>query len=43
MHQAAPIIPYENPYRLEFISRRIGCVILAPEIGGLDYTAACLK
>jgi hypothetical protein len=43
MRQQAPIIPYANGYRLEFVSQRTGCIVIAPSIGGLDYAAACLK
>jgi ABC-type transport system substrate-binding protein len=43
MREAVPIIPYANEYRVEFVSRRLGCVVLAPGAGGLDLAAACLK
>jgi peptide/nickel transport system substrate-binding protein len=44
MRQAAPIIPYANGYRLDFVSKRTGCIVLAPgAASGLDYAAACLK
>jgi ABC-type oligopeptide transport system substrate-binding subunit len=39
----APIVPYANEYRVEFVSGRVGCVVIAPGAGGLDYAAACLK
>jgi peptide/nickel transport system substrate-binding protein len=44
MRQAAPIIPYANEYKLEFVSKRTGCIVLAPgAASGLDFAAACLK
>jgi peptide/nickel transport system substrate-binding protein len=43
LRDAAPIVPYANEYRIEFVSRRLGCVVIAPGAGGLDYTAACVK
>jgi peptide/nickel transport system substrate-binding protein len=44
MREAAPIIPYANEFRLEFVSKRTGCVVLAPgAASGLDFAAACLK
>jgi peptide/nickel transport system substrate-binding protein len=44
MRQAAPIIPYANGYRVDFISKRTGCIVFAPgAASGLDYAAACLK
>jgi peptide/nickel transport system substrate-binding protein len=44
MRQAAPMIPYANEYRLDFVSKRTGCIVLAPgAASGLDYAAACLK
>jgi peptide/nickel transport system substrate-binding protein len=43
MRRAAPIIPWANEYRLEFVSKRTGCIVLAPAAGGLDFAAACLK
>jgi len=39
----APIVPYANEYRVEFVSRRVGCVVIAPGAGGLDLSAACVK
>jgi peptide/nickel transport system substrate-binding protein len=44
MRQAAPIIPYANEYKLEFVSKRTGCIVLAPgAASGLDFAAVCLK
>jgi ABC-type oligopeptide transport system substrate-binding subunit len=44
MRHAAPIIPFANEYRLDFVSKRTGCIVLAPgAASGLDYAAACLK
>ena len=44
MREAAPIIPYANEYRLEFVSKRTGCVVIAPgAASGLDLAAVCLK
>jgi len=44
VRQAAPIIPYANEYRVEFVSKRTGCIVLAPgAASGLDYAAVCLK
>ena len=43
MRDAVPIVPFLNPYRVEFVSARVGCVVLAPAAGGLDYSAACLR
>ena len=43
VREAAPIIPYANEYRLEFVSKRTGCIVLAPGAGGLDFAAVCLK
>jgi ABC-type oligopeptide transport system substrate-binding subunit len=44
MRQAAPIIPYANEYKLEFVSKRTGCIVLAPgAASGLDFAADCLK
>jgi len=43
MREAVPIVPYANDYRVEFVSARLGCVVIAPGAGGLDYAAACLK
>jgi peptide/nickel transport system substrate-binding protein len=43
MRRAAPIIPWANEYRLEFVSKRTGCIVLAAAAGGLDFAAACLK
>jgi hypothetical protein len=44
MRQAAPIIPYANEYKLEFVSKRTGCIVLAPgAANGLDFAAVCLK
>ncbi len=43
LREAAPIVPYANEYRVEFISARVGCVVVAPGAGGLDFAAACLK
>jgi peptide/nickel transport system substrate-binding protein len=40
----AAIIPYANDYRVDFVSKRTGCVVLAPgAASGLDFAAACLK
>ena len=42
--EAAPIIPYANDYRLEFVSKRTGCIVIAPgAASGLDFAAVCLK
>jgi peptide/nickel transport system substrate-binding protein len=44
MREAAPIIPYANEYKLEFVSKRTGCIVLAPgAASGLDFAAVCLK
>jgi peptide/nickel transport system substrate-binding protein len=44
VREAAPIIPYANNYRLEFVSKRTGCIVLAPgAASGLDFAAVCLK
>jgi ABC-type oligopeptide transport system substrate-binding subunit len=44
VREAAPIIPYANDYRLEFVSKRTGCIVIAPgAASGLDFAAACLK
>ena len=44
MRQAAPIVPYANEYRLDFVSKRTGCIVLAPgAASGLDFAAVCLK
>ena len=43
MRRAVPIVPFANEYRVEFVSSRLGCVVLAPGVGGLDFAAACLK
>ncbi len=44
VREAAPIIPYANDYRLDFVSERTGCIVLAPgAASGLDFAAACLK
>jgi hypothetical protein len=43
MRNAVPLIPYANEYRLEFFSARLGRVVIAPAVGGLDYAATCLK
>ena len=43
MREAVPIVPYANDYRVEFVSARLCCVVIAPGAGGLDYAAACLK
>jgi ABC-type oligopeptide transport system substrate-binding subunit len=43
LREAAPIVPYANEYRVEFVSARVGCVVIAPGAGGLDFAAACLK
>lgn len=43
MRNAVPLVPYANEYRLEFFSARVGCVVIAPAVGALDYAAACLK
>ena len=41
--EAVPMIPFANEYRTEFVSSRLGCIVLAPASGGLDFAAACLK
>lgn len=43
MRQAVPLVPYANEYRLEFVSARVGCVVIARAVSALDYAAACLK
>jgi peptide/nickel transport system substrate-binding protein len=44
VREAAPIIPYANDYRLEFVSKRTGCIVIAPgAASGLDFAAVCLK
>jgi peptide/nickel transport system substrate-binding protein len=43
MREAVPLVPYANEYRLEFVSARVGCTVIAPAVGALDYAAACLK
>jgi peptide/nickel transport system substrate-binding protein len=43
LRNAAPIVPLANTYRIEFVSRRLGCIVLAPGIGALDFAAACIK
>lgn len=43
MRDAVPIVPYANEYRLEFVSARVGCVVLAAATNSLDYSSACLK
>jgi peptide/nickel transport system substrate-binding protein len=44
VRDAAPIIPYANDYRLEFVSKRTGCIVIAPgATSGLDFAAVCLK
>ena len=43
MRDAVPLVPYANEYRLEFVSARVGCVVLAAATSSLDYAAACLK
>jgi peptide/nickel transport system substrate-binding protein len=43
MRNAVPLVPYANAYRLEFFSARVGCVVIAPAVGALDYAATCLK
>ena len=43
MREAVPMVPFANEYRFEFVSSSLGCVVLAPAAGGLDYAAACLK
>ena len=44
VREAAPIIPYANNYRLDFVSKRTGCIVLAPgAASGLDFAAVCLK
>jgi peptide/nickel transport system substrate-binding protein len=43
MRRAVPLVPYASEYRLELVSDRVGCVVIAPAVGALDYAAACLK
>jgi peptide/nickel transport system substrate-binding protein len=43
LRKAAPLVPFANTYRIEFVSRRLGCIVLAPAGGGLDLAAACVR
>jgi ABC-type transport system substrate-binding protein len=37
---AAPMVAYESESALTFVSKRVGCMVLNPD---LDFTAVCLK
>ena len=41
--RAAPIVPFENSFKQELVSKRVGCTVIAPGAGGFDYAAACLR
>jgi peptide/nickel transport system substrate-binding protein len=43
MRDAVPLVPYANEYRLEFVSGRVGCAVVAAATSSLDYAGACLK